>query len=180
MLKTIDRILTALFPSYEKKKFMSCGSNVYLGKNNVFYYDHISIGSNVIFGTDSEFMAARANIIIGNDVMFGPHVYIATGNHRTDIPGRPMISITNEEKLPENDQDVVLEGDNWIGMCSVILKGVTIGKGAVVGAGSVVTRDVRPYSIVAGNPAKLLHMRFSEEEVQKAMARDAAEGRESQ
>ena len=67
----------------------------------------------------------------------------------------------------EDDEDVIFEGDNWIGANSTILKGVTIGKGAVVAAGSVVSKDVMPYSIVGGVPARIIKMRFNENEMQK-------------
>ena len=94
--------------------------------------------------------------------MTGPRVTMITGGHRYDIKERPMKSIGNEEKLPENDLDIILEGDNWIGANATILKGVTVGQGAVIAAGAVVTKDVLPYSIVAGVPAKMIKMRFEE------------------
>ena len=105
-------------------------------------------------------MCTRAKIIFGDHVMTGPGVTMITGGHRIDIPGRPMKSIHNNEKLPENDQDIILNGDNWIGANSIILRGVTIGEGAVVAAGAVVTNDVPPYSIVGGVPARVLKRRF--------------------
>ncbi len=58
-------------------------------------------------------------------------------------------------------QKTIIGNDVWIGCNSVILEGLTIGDGAIIGAGSVVTKSVEPYSIVAGNPAKLIRMRFS-------------------
>jgi len=61
--------------------------------------------------------------------------------------------------------DVIIGNDVWIGTNVIILSGVKIGDGAVIGAGSVVTKDVEPYAIVAGNPAKLVRMRFDEETV---------------
>ena len=63
-------------------------------------------------------------------------------------------SICDDEKLPENDQDVVFAGDNWVGSNAVILKGVTIGRGAVVASGAVVNKDVQDYSIVGGCPPR--------------------------
>lgn len=68
-------------------------------------------------------------------------------------------------KDPDNDQDVIIEGDNWIGMNTTILKGVTIGRGCIVAAGAIVTKSTPPYSIVAGVPAKVIKMRFSEEDI---------------
>ena len=70
-----------------------------------------------------------------------------------------MIDITNDEKRPEDDRDIIFDGDNWIGANSIILKGVVVGVGAVIAAGAVVTKDVPPYSIVGGVPAKVIKMR---------------------
>lgn len=68
-------------------------------------------------------------------------------------------------KLSENDQDVIFEGDNWIGMNVTILKGVTIGRGCIVAAGAVVNKSTPQYSIVGGVPAKVLKMRFTPEQI---------------
>ena len=62
---------------------------------------------------------------------------------------------------------ITIEDDVWIGAHSIILKGVTIGRGSVVAAGAVVTKSFPPYSIIGGVPAKLLKMRFTEEEIKK-------------
>ena len=75
-----------------------------------------------------------------------------------------MFTKTNKEKDKSIDKDVIFEGDNWIGANATILKGVTIGYGAVVGAGAVVTKDVPPYAIVGGNPAKIIRFRKDESE----------------
>lgn len=70
--------------------------------------------------------------------MFGPNVTIRGGDHRIDVIGRNMVDIKEYEKLPENDKDVFIDGDVWIGCNVTILKGVHIGRRSVVGAGSVV------------------------------------------
>ena len=95
--------------------------------------------------------------------MFGPHVTIRGGNHRIDVIGKYMYEV--KDKLLKNDEDVIICDDVWIGCNATILKGVTVGKGAVVAAGSIVTKDVEPYSIVGGNPAKNIRYRFSKEEI---------------
>ena len=145
---------------------LHCGSNVTFSPiDSVFYYQTMDIGNNVSIGYHADFVATRSKIIIGDHVVFGPHVSIRGGDHRFDIPGRYIDTIKDDEKLPENDADVVFEGDNWIGMNVTILKGVTIGFGSVIAAGSVVSRSIPPYSIAGGVPAKVIRRRFSDEEI---------------
>ena len=140
----------------------SCGKNVNIGSNfSAAGIQNISIGNCASIGVNNRFLCTRAEILIGNNVMTGPNVTFVSGDHRIDIENRPMISISDKEKLPENDIRIELKGDNWIGSNAVILKGVTIGEGAVIAAGSVVTKDVPPFAIVGGIPAKLLKYRFS-------------------
>lgn len=139
----------------------SCGKHVFFAQGSRFNrWDHVTICDHVSIGRNATFICTLASIKIGSYTMFGPNVTMITGGHRTDIQGRPMMVITDKEKLPENDRDIILEGDNWIGANAVILKGVTIGKGAVVAAGAVVSHDVPPYSIVGGIPAKVIKYRF--------------------
>lgn len=150
-----------------KASFYKCGKNVYVGRNGSFNSENISIGNNSSIGDNALFLSSRAKINIGNKVMFGPQVSIITGDHRTDIYGRAMIDIKDHEKLPENDKDVTICDDVWIGANSTILKGVIIGSGSIVSAGSVVVKDVPPYSIVGGVPAKVIKYRFTQQDILK-------------
>lgn len=152
---------------FKKSLFARCGKGVHIGRRGYFTYKNIFIGDYSSVGLDAMFMCTRAKIRIGKKVMFGPHVFMITGGHRTDMIGRYMIDVLNSEKRPEDDRDIVVEDDVWIGANSIILKGVRIGQGSVIAAGSVVTKDVAPYSIVAGVPAKQIKMRFSEEEIKQ-------------
>lgn len=143
-----------------KLQFAECGKSVTIGQGGNFTYENVYIGNHVYIASDVTFMSTRAKIYIGDHVMITSGTFVITGNHRIDIPGRYMDMITDDEKRPEDDQDVIFEGDNWIGVGSIILKGVTIGEGAVVAAGSVVTKSVPPYTIVGGVPAKVIGERF--------------------
>ena len=91
--------------------------------------------------------------------MFGPNVTIMGGDHNTKKIGKYMFDV--EEKLPENDLPIVIKDDVWIGTGSIILKGVTIEEGSIIAAGSLVNKNVPPYTIVGGIPAKILKARFS-------------------
>lgn len=154
----------ALAYSY-KGKMRHCGNDVMIEQNCDGNWENVSCGSDVHIGKNNLLMCALAQIEIGNHVMFGPNVTVITGDHRTDIVGRYMTTITNREKLPDNDRPVVFEGDNWIGANATILKGVTVGRGSIVASGAVVNRDVPPYAIVGGVPAKVISYRFSEKQI---------------
>lgn len=97
-----------------------------------------------------------AKLIIGNYVRVGPNVCMYASNHNTENTGIPIVNQGYKEK------DIVIEDDVWIGANSVILSGVHIGKGAVIGAGSVVTKNLPPYTICGGVPAKAIKQRPNE------------------
>lgn len=147
----------------KKAAFGRCGKKVSIGRGiNVCGTKNLHIGNNVSIGDKALFLCTRAKIIIGDDTMIAPHVTIITGRHRYDIQGRTMKSIQENEKRPEDDQEVVFEGDNWIGANATILQGVRVGVGAIIAAGAIVTKDVPPYTIVGGNPARVIKHRFKE------------------
>lgn len=99
-----------------RKAFASCGSPFYMGKGCDFQgIENIHVGNNVSFGPRTLIWTTRAQVYIGNDVMFGPDCSIVSGDHRTDIKGKPMMAVNEDEKRPENDQDVIIEDDCWLG-----------------------------------------------------------------
>lgn len=111
----------------------------------------ISIGNNFYMGF---FCHLMANATIGNDVLFASEVALVGGDHRFDGISVPM----NASGLDEL-KTIRIEDNVWIGHRAIIMHGVTIGTGAVVAAGSVVTRDVPPNAIVGGNPARFIRYR---------------------
>lgn len=132
--------------------FDSSGKNI-----NVEHGANFGTGKGIIIGSHSGLginCKVRGPLIIGDDVMMGPDVIIFTENHcttRTDIPMR------GQGSLPA--QKVVINSDVWIGARVIILPGINIGKGAIIAAGAVVTKDVPDYSIVGGCPAKVIKYR---------------------
>ena len=124
-----------IITTYQKNMMSACGKYVFIESHCDGNWNNIYCGTDIHIGRNNLFMCALAPIKIGNHVMFGPNVTVITGDHRTDIVGKYMTDIRNEEKLPENDQPVVFEGDNWIGADVTILKGVTVEKGAIIAGG---------------------------------------------
>lgn len=115
-----------------------------------FYCDygfHITIGDE-FYANHGCVMLDCAEIIIGDRVLIGPNVGILTAAHPLDVEYRKQ---GLEYALP-----ILIEDDVWIGGNTTINPGVTIHKGAVIGSGSVVTKDVAEYSIAVGNPAKII------------------------
>lgn len=119
----------------------------------------ISIGKRTFIGGSSLICAEK--IIIGSDVLIAwGCVFLDHNSHSLFFHKRKddVINRLNGEKNWSIviRKPIVVEDKAWIGFNSIILKGVTIGEGAIVGAGSVVTKDVPPYTIVAGNPARII------------------------
>ena len=151
---------------FYKKMLRGCGSNVrFSALTSDFTYRNLTIGNDVYIGPHALFLCTESHIFIGNKVLFGPHVTIIGGDHRITDVGRFIYDVL--DKHPEDDQDVHIEDDVWIGTNTTLLKGVTVGRGAVVAAGALVTKDVPPYAIVGGVPAKVLKYRFTPEQIQE-------------
>ena len=151
---------------FYKKMLRGCGSSVrFSALTSDFTYRNITIGNDVYIGPHALFLCTESQIFIGNKVLFGPHVTIIGGDHRITDVGRFIYDVL--DKHPEDDQDVHIEDDVWIGTNTTLLKGVTVGRGAVVAAGALVTKDVPPYAIVGGVPAKVLKYRFTPEQIQE-------------
>ena len=118
----------------------------------------ITLGDRVQFGP---YCIVHCDAAIGNSVLIAPRVaMVGRDDHRIDVVGKTIWD------SPRGDsKKVIIEDDVWIGYGAIILSGVRIGRGAVVAAGAVVVKDVEPYAIVGGNPAKVLRTRFSPEQV---------------
>ena len=145
--------------------FASHGLNFWFDPKGEYSFENIYVGHDVSLGIRPSIKAKHCKIIICNKVMFGPEVNILGGNHNTSIIGRFMVDVGEDEKRPEDDLGVVIEDDVWVGTHAIILPGVTVGRGSIIGAGSVVTKSVPPYAIVGGNPAQLIRFRWNVEEI---------------
>jgi len=150
--------------------FQSNKNNIVIGANThirgellIFAYGgKISIGNNCYIGENSKIWSGE-NVIIGNNVLISHNVNIIDSNsHEIDYNERAkgfqhIISMGHpKEKGAIETLPIIINNNVWINFNSIILKGVTIGEGAIIAAGSVVTKDVPAWTVVAGNPAKII------------------------
>ena len=125
--------------------------------------EKITIGANCNFAR-GVFITGGGGVTIGDWVGFGPDVKVWSVNHRFDDPDRPWL-LQGWEMKP-----VVIEDDVWLGANVFLMPGVTIGRGAIVSACAVVGKSVPPYSLVAGNPARVVGWRKKPEGAEVASA----------
>jgi acetyltransferase-like isoleucine patch superfamily enzyme len=138
-----------------------CGSNVRIDPCGLYSFNTISVGDDVLLGRKPTLIAWDSEILIGSKVMLGPEVVIVGGDHNSGVIGQFLYDVC--EKRPSDDARIVIEDDVWVGARAIILKGVTIGRGAIVAAGSVVVRSVPPYAIAVGAPARVVRFRWDVE-----------------
>lgn len=157
-------------------KTSSIGKNVQIGRNclickGVKIESNVNIGDYTYINLDT---TVDSNVNIGKYCSISKNVFIAPGTHEykyvTTHPilfnlfWRKQMNILEKDnyikKIGKQDSITNIGNDVWIGLNAIIMRGITIGDGAVIGAGAVVTKDVEPYSIVVGNPAKHIKYRF--------------------
>ncbi len=137
------------------------GNNVIIGKNSIIATNKnhiyggnpnnckIIIGENTSIGPNNQF-SGQGGIKIGKDVLFASNVILMTNNHGYK-------DITKPIRLQDNiNKEISIGDDSWIGINVIILGGVSIGRHCVIGAGSVVSKDIPDFCIAAGNPAKIV------------------------
>jgi maltose O-acetyltransferase len=139
---------------YYKNKCAFFGKNVYLGMGTIIDFpENVKIGDNASINRYCVIGGYSGKIIIGDDVMIGCNCVFRCSNHkysRTDI-------LMNMQGY--DCGEIHIDNDVWIGAKVVILKDVTIGAHSIIGAGSVVTKDIPAYSIAVGNPARVIKKR---------------------
>jgi acetyltransferase-like isoleucine patch superfamily enzyme len=128
----------AFFPGWRVQLLRWCGFTI---GQDVYIADDLII---------AEDLRDRGLLTIGDRVSMAPRITLVTSSHPNDSRIRPF--------SPEKKGPIVIEADAWLGAGVVVLPGVTIGRGAVVGANSVVSRDVPPLHVVAGQPAKTIRV----------------------
>ena len=147
----LGKLFVAIRSGIAKRFLKGSGRGIVI-ESSVFFGDgrDIEIGDQVQINENSWLR----NVRIGDHVMIAPQVMILNYGHKTDRRDIPMM-----EQGVRAYHQTSIQDDVWIGARALIMPGITIGTGAIVAAGAVVTKDVQPFSVVGGNPAKLIKMR---------------------
>ena len=164
--------------SYQNRCSIGEGANISVPTNTRFNLGHDNyLGRYVEIGVSGEIDLGDyssvqdrciflGDIHIGRYCLFAPNVFISSGRHYYDLQPDRLIKDQDAIVLEDpalrrvHSRPVVIEDDCWLGINVVVMPGVLISKGAVVGANSVVTKDVPPYAVVSGAPAKLINQRL--------------------
>lgn len=165
ILAAARRVQTRI-KAFACRKVLTHGEDLHLGAHaRIWAPEKVVLGDSVYVGKD---VHIECNADIGDYVMIANRVALV-GRHDHDfravgVPVRfaPWVGATNPPS-PYRDEKVTVEPDVWLGYGAIVLSGVRIGRGAIVAAGAVVTKNVEPYSIVGGNPARQIGRRFADE-----------------
>lgn len=125
---------------------------------NIYIHDNVGIGPYAYLSTPN------AKIIIKENCAIAEHLTIHTGNHAR-ILGKFVTDINEDNKPKGYDKDVIIEKDVWVGSNVTILAGVIVGRGATIAAGAVVNKNVPPYSIVGGVPARVIKFNWTIDQI---------------
>ena len=166
----IIKILRRLRNVYLRKikwRHYDIGKNFHFGLGvKIWAKNKIEIGENFYLG---RFSQIECDTIIGNNVIMGNHVaLVGKYDHNFMQIGTP-IRLSSQIRDKDynwlgNKSEVIIEDDVWLGYGVIVISGVKISKGSIVAAGSVVTKDIEPYSIYAGNPARFIKKRFNNQQ----------------
>lgn len=159
-----------------RKKWRKLNKNNFINPQNVFPIELVEVGDysygplNIrTWGADNEKLKIGSFVSIAEDVLF-----LLGGNHNINTfstyPFKVMI--LGDKKEAWSKGPIIVEDDVWIGTRAMILSGVRIGQGSIIAAGSVVTKDVPPYAIVGGVPAKIIKYRFDKKYIDLIKSKD--------
>lgn len=144
--------------------------------SSIFNIDKVSVGNYTYGNIDILDFGDNEKLSIGNFCSIAPNVKFVLNadhytNHFTTFPLKVKV-LQTQNKEGVSKGDIIVGDDVWLGLNAVILSGVTIGQGAIIAAGAVVTKNVPPYAIVGGNPARIIKYRFEDEIIDRLLRVD--------
>lgn len=167
MLRYIKKLRDIYLVKVKWRKYL-IKEGFHAGRGVAFWCkNNLSIGKNFYIG---RFSQIECDAEIGDNVIFANYVaLVGRYDHNYKQIGVP---IRLASKIMDVDYDwkginskVIIEDDVWVGYGSILVSGIKIGRGSIIAAGSIVTKDIEPYTIVGGNPAKFIKYRFTEDEI---------------
>ncbi len=165
------RLKNDIKKEYLKIKWRLLNQHNETGIENIFNLNNVTVGKYTYGPLYVLNFGVMEKLIIGNYCSIAPRVaFILNADHKTSTVSTYPFKVKYLHSVlfeGVSKGDIIVEDDVWIGYGAIILSGVHIGQGAVVAAGSVVTRDVPPYTIVGGVPARTIKKRFGDEVIEK-------------
>jgi virginiamycin A acetyltransferase len=153
----------SLYYNFDKQKLGYCGKNVIIDlpvkidhPENVYLYDDASIYE------CCRILSNGGKFNMGKHSGAAQGLTVVTGNHKSEVGSFIKDCMRNNF---DEERDVIIDEDVWIGTNVTLLSGVHVGRGATIGAGSVCRKSIPPYSIVIGNPAKIVGFKFTPEQI---------------
>ena len=158
----IRRYYKKLFPEYKKEQFGSIGPHCILGSNSRLVPSNIYMEDYSIIQGNNNFISFKGRLFIKKYSVISSGCIIVPSNHVPAV-GIPFYGLTLSH-IGDEDNDIIIEEDVWIGAGCILLPHCKIGRGCIVGAGSIVTKSIPPYSVALGCPAKVVAVKFSLED----------------
>ena len=158
-----------------KIKWRINNKNNYTYATSVFNIENVKVGKYTYGGISVSNDVNDAKLVIGNFCSIAENVHFMLGsehalNHISTYPFQVYFMGADREAISKGD--IIVKDDVWIGRNALIMSGVNIGQGAVIAAGAVVTKDVPPYAVVGGVPARVIRYRFEEEIINELVSVD--------
>lgn len=161
----IKRIWRQYFsiPKYWRYEFGAIGKHTRIGEECVLVPKNMYLDDYVVIQNRVNFVSLDGKLIVKKFSVISTQTIIVPGTH-APIPGIPFYYPTTYH-VGDDHSTITIEEDCWIGAGSILLMKSSVGRGAIVAAGSVVTKAVPPYAVVAGNPARVIAVKFSKEDI---------------
>lgn len=161
----LNNITIQYVKPYDRTKYGKIGEHSIVKSNSLLVPKNMFIDDYVVIQEHTNFISNKGKLIVGKYSVISSGCTIIPGAHTLTV-GVPFYLSTTAH-INDQEGDVIIEEDCWIGAGCILLPGIHIGRGAVVGAGSVVKKDVPPYAVVAGVPAKIIASKFTIDEIIK-------------
>lgn len=168
-IKNIKAGLYLLYKQYisplNKSGYGRIGEHSVIKNNTTINKKNVFIGDYCIIQDQINFISNKGKLIVGKYSVVSSGCTVIPGSHLLTVGVPFYISAMNH--INDDEGDIIIEEDCWIGAGCILLPKCHVGRGAVVGAGSVVKKNVLPYAVVVGSPARIIATKFTKEEIIK-------------